>query len=152
MLGKSERRRIHGLILATLLHGGGPLLMVFLAERPTPTTRQVSSGGPPPQVLRDPGQPRQWDWMRDDKIHSTTWEWDNASPSDMWKHTQCADTFPKASRPTRKNRSTAKPAASTPRTEGRRFRLGHRSVRPEVRPSMRSRVDARVPAGQVQRR
>ena len=26
-------------------------------ERPTPTTRQVSSGGPPPQVLRDPGQP-----------------------------------------------------------------------------------------------
>ena len=28
----------------------------------------------------------QWDWMRDSKIHSTTWEWDNASPSDMWKH------------------------------------------------------------------
>ena len=28
----------------------------------------------------------QWDWMRDSKIHSTTWEWDNATPSDMWKH------------------------------------------------------------------
>ena len=28
----------------------------------------------------------QWDWMRDSKIHSTTWEWDNASPSEMWKH------------------------------------------------------------------
>ena len=28
-----------------------------MAERPTPTTRQVSSGGPPPQLLRDPGQP-----------------------------------------------------------------------------------------------
>ncbi len=28
----------------------------------------------------------QWDWMRDSKIHSTTWEWDNASPSDQWKH------------------------------------------------------------------
>jgi fatty acid desaturase len=28
----------------------------------------------------------QWDWMRDPKIHSTTWEWDNASPSAMWKH------------------------------------------------------------------
>ncbi len=28
----------------------------------------------------------QWDWMRDATIHSTTWEWDNASPSDMWKH------------------------------------------------------------------
>lgn len=28
----------------------------------------------------------QWDWMRDKKIHSTTWEWDHASPSDQWKH------------------------------------------------------------------
>jgi fatty acid desaturase len=28
----------------------------------------------------------QWDWMRDPKIHSTSWEWDNASPSQMWKH------------------------------------------------------------------
>jgi len=28
----------------------------------------------------------QWDWMRDSKIHSTTWEWDNASPAEMWKH------------------------------------------------------------------
>ncbi len=28
----------------------------------------------------------QWDWMRDPKVHSTTWEWDNASPADMWKH------------------------------------------------------------------
>ena len=28
----------------------------------------------------------QWDWMRDPAIHSTTWEWDNASPADMWKH------------------------------------------------------------------
>jgi linoleoyl-CoA desaturase len=28
----------------------------------------------------------QWDWMRDPKIHSTSWEWDNASPADMWKH------------------------------------------------------------------
>ncbi|HVV76371.1 MAG TPA: acyl-CoA desaturase [Mycobacteriales bacterium] len=28
----------------------------------------------------------QWDWMRDPKIHSTTWEWDNATPSAMWKH------------------------------------------------------------------
>ncbi|BDB44852.1 MULTISPECIES: fatty acid desaturase family protein [Mycobacterium] len=28
----------------------------------------------------------QWDWMRDPKIHSTSWEWDNASPAQMWKH------------------------------------------------------------------
>ncbi|MGE9808973.1 fatty acid desaturase family protein [Janibacter sp. G1551] len=29
----------------------------------------------------------QWDWMRDPKIHSTTWEWDNASTAEGWKHT-----------------------------------------------------------------
>ena len=28
----------------------------------------------------------QWDWMRDSKIHSTTWEWDNAATSELWKH------------------------------------------------------------------
>ncbi|HET8559733.1 MAG TPA: acyl-CoA desaturase [Marmoricola sp.] len=28
----------------------------------------------------------QWDWMRDPRIHSTTWEWDNASPAEGWKH------------------------------------------------------------------
>jgi NADPH-dependent stearoyl-CoA 9-desaturase len=28
----------------------------------------------------------QWDWMRDPEIHSTTWEWDNATPSADWKH------------------------------------------------------------------
>ena len=27
----------------------------------------------------------QWDWMRDPKIHSTTWEWDHATPSAQWK-------------------------------------------------------------------
>ena len=28
----------------------------------------------------------QWDWMRDPRIHSTTWEWDNVAPARMWKH------------------------------------------------------------------
>jgi fatty acid desaturase len=28
----------------------------------------------------------QWDWMQDPKIHSSKWEWDNASPSEQWKH------------------------------------------------------------------
>ena len=28
----------------------------------------------------------QWDWMRDPKVHSTTWEWDNVSPASQWKH------------------------------------------------------------------
>ena len=29
----------------------------------------------------------QWDWMRDPKIHSTTWEWDHVSPAAHWKVT-----------------------------------------------------------------
>lgn len=28
----------------------------------------------------------QWDWMRDPKIHSANWEWDNVCPSSDWKH------------------------------------------------------------------
>lgn len=27
----------------------------------------------------------QWDWMRDDKIHSTTWDWDAISPVKQWQ-------------------------------------------------------------------
>ena len=29
----------------------------------------------------------QWDWMRDPRIHSTTWEWDHATPSKAWQKT-----------------------------------------------------------------
>ena len=28
----------------------------------------------------------QWDWMRDPKIHSSVWEWDNVTPADHWKN------------------------------------------------------------------
>ncbi|MDO5700176.1 MAG: acyl-CoA desaturase [Bowdeniella nasicola] len=28
----------------------------------------------------------QWDWMRDPDIHSSTWEWDHASPAAQWKY------------------------------------------------------------------
>jgi fatty acid desaturase len=28
----------------------------------------------------------QWDWMRDPSIHSKSWEWDHASPAELWKH------------------------------------------------------------------
>jgi len=27
----------------------------------------------------------QWDWMRDPTIHSSTWDWDHASPPEQWK-------------------------------------------------------------------
>jgi NADPH-dependent stearoyl-CoA 9-desaturase len=29
----------------------------------------------------------QWDWMRDPKIHSSTWDWDHPSPPAQWKRT-----------------------------------------------------------------
>ena len=29
----------------------------------------------------------QWDWMRDPKIHSTTWDWDHVSPPEQWQRT-----------------------------------------------------------------
>jgi fatty acid desaturase len=37
----------------------------------------------------------QWDWMRDPAIHSTTWEWDFASPAAQWKraHNEQHHTF-----------------------------------------------------------
>jgi fatty acid desaturase len=28
----------------------------------------------------------QWDWMRDPQVHSTTWDWDNVTPAEDWKH------------------------------------------------------------------
>jgi hypothetical protein len=42
---------------------GGPLVKQ-LGRCPTATTRQASSGGPPPQVLQRPGQPRRNSWSR----------------------------------------------------------------------------------------
>ena len=37
----------------------------------------------------------QWDWMRDPKIHSTTWDWDHVSPPEQWKraHNQLHHTY-----------------------------------------------------------
>ncbi|WP_127479418.1 fatty acid desaturase family protein [Nocardioides pantholopis] len=37
----------------------------------------------------------QWDWMRDPKIHSTTWEWDHATPPAQWQraHNQQHHTY-----------------------------------------------------------
>ena len=43
--------------LVVLLHGRPLSCRLYLAVRPTPTSRQVASGGPPPQLPRLPGQP-----------------------------------------------------------------------------------------------
>src|SRR3954463_5278446 len=38
----------------------------------------------------------QWDWMRDPKLHSSTWAWDHASPPEQWKesHNQRHHVYP----------------------------------------------------------
>jgi linoleoyl-CoA desaturase len=37
----------------------------------------------------------QWDWMRDPKIHSSTWEWDHVTPAAQWQkaHNQTHHTY-----------------------------------------------------------
>ncbi|WP_244931600.1 acyl-CoA desaturase [Nocardioides sp. W7] len=37
----------------------------------------------------------QWDWMRDPKIHSSTWQWDHATPPEQWQraHNQVHHTY-----------------------------------------------------------
>jgi linoleoyl-CoA desaturase len=37
----------------------------------------------------------QWDWMHDPKIHSSTWDWDHASPPEQWQraHNQIHHTY-----------------------------------------------------------
>ncbi|MGZ4453850.1 MAG: fatty acid desaturase family protein [Nocardioides sp.] len=37
----------------------------------------------------------QWDWMGDPRIHSTTWDWDHASPPEQWQraHNQVHHTY-----------------------------------------------------------
>ena len=52
----------------------------------------------------------QWDWMRDPKIHSTTWEWDHASPAAQWKRAH-NETAPHAT-PTSSARTTTSATAS----------------------------------------
>ena len=53
-----ERVTHTGVLPLILLGHGGPLsARVVFGGRPTPTPRQASGGGPPPQNPRDPGQP-----------------------------------------------------------------------------------------------
>ena len=60
----------------------------------------------------------QWDWMRDPKIHSTTWEWDNASPADSGSTRTTSCTTPT---PTSSARTTTSATASCGSTRTRRW-------------------------------
>ena len=69
----------------------------------------------------------QWDWMRDPKIHSTTWEWDMATPAEQWKHstTRCTTTTRTSS--ARTTTSATASCASTRTSAGTRCTSPSRS-------------------------
>src|SRR5678815_4876096 len=56
-LGQLQLGMVGGGGAVGILRHGGPLLVEQLGRCPTPTTRQVTGRGPPPQLLQDLGQP-----------------------------------------------------------------------------------------------
>jgi linoleoyl-CoA desaturase len=89
-LGEKDARYIRGVIAAQrrLEMGGRALLMVswlppawVAGTAALATAKILENMEIGHNVLHG-----QWDWMSDPKIHSTTWEWDHASPADQWKH------------------------------------------------------------------
>ena len=62
----------------------------------------------------------QWDWMRDPKIHSTTWEWDNASPAESGSTRTTSCTTPTRTSSARTTTSATASCASTRTSAGTR--------------------------------
>ena len=90
----------------------------------------------------------QWDWMNDPRIHSTTWDWDNVSPADAWKHSHNYEhhTFTNIRGkdrdlgyeimrvdPEQKLASGLPPAALLQPPARRLLRVGRRRARPQLR-------------------
>ena len=77
----------------------------------------------------------QWDWMRDPKIHSTTWEWDSATPAALWKHShnELHHTFTNVS--ARTTTSATASCGSTRTSAGRRPTSASRSTTSSTRAS-----------------
>ena len=101
----------------------------------------------------------QWDWMRDPKIHSTTWEWDNASPGRAVEalaqraapHLHQRDR--QGQRPRLRHHARRRGPALAPVYLGAAavelrqrllLRVRHRGVRPRARQEPRARSDART--------
>ena len=64
---------LHDRYLLLASHGGGPFPSVgCLGGHPTPARRQVSGGGPPPQLPQDSGQPQ------DDGVHEPRVLWSSS--------------------------------------------------------------------------
>jgi fatty acid desaturase len=89
-LGEADARYIHRVIAAQrgLEAGGRTLLMVSILP---PAWLAGTACLAVAKILENMEIGHnvlhgQWDWMRDPAIHSTTWEWDSASPAKDWKH------------------------------------------------------------------
>ncbi len=88
-LGESDARYIHSVIKAQrLLEIGGRGALIFSLFPPAwvagtaalTIAKILDNMEIGHNVLHG-----QWDWMKDPKIHSTTWEWDHASTSKAWQ-------------------------------------------------------------------
>jgi len=89
-LGERDRRYIER-VIAT--HRGLAILgrVLLLASRRRPAWIAGTAALSAAKVLENMEighnvMHGQWDWMNDPRIHSTTWDWDNVSPADAWKH------------------------------------------------------------------
>ncbi len=89
-LGDRDRRYIESMIamhrrLATL----GRVLLLVSARRPAwiaGTTFLSAAKILENMEIGHNVMHGQWDWMNDPHIHSTSWDWDNVSPAEAWKH------------------------------------------------------------------
>src|SRR4029453_15937088 len=66
----------------------------------------------------------QWDWMNDPVINSPAWDWDTASTSQSWKHSQNYTPTPPRKTPARTRTRATRSCGST------RIRSGPRSTFP----------------------
>jgi NADPH-dependent stearoyl-CoA 9-desaturase len=89
-LGDRDRRYIEAMIeLHRRLAIAGRLLLLGSSHRPTRLagTAVLSAA----KILENMEighnvMHGQWDWMNDPRIHSSSWDWDNASTAQSWKH------------------------------------------------------------------
>jgi len=88
-LGENDARYIHRVIATQrALEVGGRAALIFSLFPPAWVLGTVSLAAAKILDNMEIGHNvlhGQWDWMRDKKIHSTTWEWDHPAPAAFWK-------------------------------------------------------------------
>jgi fatty acid desaturase len=90
-LGERDRRYIEGVIaMQRCLAVVGRALLLAATNRPARLTGASALFAAKSLENLEIGHNvlhGQWDWMNDPRIHSSTWDWDNAATVEAWKHT-----------------------------------------------------------------